>query len=142
MNEKKEYITITELAELLGVSRQSIYQRLNTSLKPYLKVINGIKCIEKSAINDVYGKEFLQDIEQDIKQEYSTTSDRDTLIEELQKQILFLQNQNNELIRLLDQQQQLVLSEHVTQIEQTRYRTKHNSIFKRIFGTKRKKSPH
>lgn len=138
MNEKKEYITITELAELLGVSRQSIYQRLNTSLKPYLKVINGIKCIEKSAINDVYGKEFIQD----VKQEHSTTSDRDTLIEELQKQILFLQNQNNELIRLLDQQQQLVLSEHVTQIEQTRYRTKHNSIFKRIFRNKRKKSPH
>jgi HTH domain. len=63
MNEKKEYITITELAELLGVSRQSIYQRSNTSLKPYLKVIKGIKCIEKSAINDVYGKEFLQDVE-------------------------------------------------------------------------------
>lgn len=142
MNDKKEYISITELAEFVGVSKQSIYQRLNTSLKPYLKVIKGIKYIEKSAINDVYGKEFLQDVEQDIKQEYSTTSDRDTLIEELQKQILFLQNQNNELIRLLDQQQQLVLSEHVTQIEQTRYRTKHNSIFKRIFGTKRKKSPH
>lgn len=138
MSDKKEYISITELAELVGVSKQSIYQRLNTSLKPYLKVIKGIKYIEKSAIKTVYGK----DIEQDIEKGYSTTSDRedrDTLIQELQKQILFLQNQNNELIRLLDQQQQLALSENITQIEQTKHKPKERFILKKIFRRKERK---
>lgn len=135
MNDKKEYISITELAEFVGVSKQSIYQRLNTSLKPYLKVIKGIKYIEKSAIKNVYGKDIVKCIEQD----YSTISDRDVLIGELKKQISFLQNQNKELIRLLDQQQQLALSENITQIEQTKRKPKEIFILKKIFRRKERK---
>lgn len=66
-----EYITVKELAELQGVSVQSIYQRFNTTLKPYIKVIKGKKCIDIKALEEVYHldiKDFKQDIKQDFKE--------------------------------------------------------------------------
>lgn len=48
----KEYLSINEFAELVGVSPQSIYKRIkkeNNPIKPYLKEVEGVKCISRSA---------------------------------------------------------------------------------------------
>ena len=90
----KEYISIKEFAELAGVSQQAIYKQLNNKLKPYLKVVEGKKTLEKSAL------------ELFKKQENSSTVEQQ-LINMLQTEL----NQKNEQIatlqKLLDQEQQL-----------------------------------
>lgn len=64
----KEYYTIKEVAAIVGVSAQSIYQRLDTTLKEYTKVIKGRKYLKQSVLSDVYNIS-VQDIKQDIKQD-------------------------------------------------------------------------
>ena len=70
MEENRDYITVKELAEIQGVSVQSIYQRFNTTLKPYIKVIKGKKCLDIKVLEEVYHldiKDFKQGFKQDIK---------------------------------------------------------------------------
>lgn len=48
----KEYLSINEFAELVGVSPQSVYKRIkkeNNPIKPYLKEVEGVKYISRSA---------------------------------------------------------------------------------------------
>ena len=53
MNPDKEYISIAEFAEQAGVSKQAVYQRLNKSLKAYVKVVDGKKSIDIRALEDL-----------------------------------------------------------------------------------------
>lgn len=48
----KDYLTIKEFAELKGVSKTAVYKRLNTTLKPHLTVINGVKHINRKALDE------------------------------------------------------------------------------------------
>lgn len=50
MTVNETYLSIAEFAERAGVSKQAVYKRLDKGLKPYVKEINGIKCISLSAI--------------------------------------------------------------------------------------------
>ena len=45
-----EYLSIADFADTAGVSKQAVYKRLDKDLKPYLKIIDGRKCLEVSAI--------------------------------------------------------------------------------------------
>lgn len=73
-DEKREYITIAEFAEKAGVSKQAIYQRLNKGLKEYFKVIDGVKMLNISALEELYGKEPEQGIEQEIDKDSKVNS--------------------------------------------------------------------
>ena len=42
----KRYITIPEYAELAGITKQAVYPKLEKTLKPYVKEINGQKYID------------------------------------------------------------------------------------------------
>lgn len=90
----KEYISIKEFAELAGVSQQAIYKQLNNKLKSYLKVVDGKKTLDKSALELFKKQENSSGVEQQ-------------LINMLQTEL----NQKNEQIaqlqKLLDQEQQL-----------------------------------
>lgn len=55
----KDYLTIQEVATRANKSPQAIYQRLNSSLKPYLKVINGKKMLHPDALEVLEPKEDL-----------------------------------------------------------------------------------
>lgn len=48
---KKEYLTVSEFAAAAGVSKQAVYQRLKGTLKPFVKVEQGHKIIDISALN-------------------------------------------------------------------------------------------
>lgn len=57
MMDHQEYLTIKEFAELAGVSTQSVYKRLATSLQPYVKEVANQRMLNMQALQDVYGIE-------------------------------------------------------------------------------------
>lgn len=78
--EQKEFLTIKEFAEVAGVSSQSVYKRLNSTLKPYLSIKNGKKYLNIKAL-----------------ELYSDTDDKDNFLNENDQ----LATNNNQLIQLL-----------------------------------------
>ena len=78
--EQKEFLTIKEFAEVAGVSSQSVYKRLNSTLKPYLGIKNGKKYLNIKAL-----------------ELYSDTYDKDSFLNENNQ----LATNNNQLIQLL-----------------------------------------
>lgn len=129
MSQKKEYISIAEFAERAGVSKQAVYQRLNKSLKAYLKVIDGKKSIDTRALEDLYGKGGCSSLEQVFQGksqgvEQGNEEEKEgqlinKLIDILQEDLKSKDEQLNEkdrqikeLHNLLDQQQQLAAMDH------------------------------
>lgn len=55
--DQNEYLTIKKFAEVAGVSTQSVYKRLATSLQPYVKEVANQKVLNIQALQDVYGIE-------------------------------------------------------------------------------------
>ena len=45
---KEKYFSVQEFAKMVGVSRQTVYN--SKRLKPYIKVINGHKWVDKEAL--------------------------------------------------------------------------------------------
>lgn len=46
----KEFFTVAEFAEIVGVSKQAIYKRIPKDLEPYVKQENGTRYISRSAL--------------------------------------------------------------------------------------------
>ena len=63
---KDEYISVSEFAKRAGVTKQSVYQRIQGRLKKYVKDLNGQKVIHIKALNEVYGVDLEQGLEQDL----------------------------------------------------------------------------
>lgn len=55
--DQNEYLTIKKFAEVAGVSTQSVYKRLATSLQPYVKEVANQKVLNMQALQAVYGIE-------------------------------------------------------------------------------------
>lgn len=112
---ESEYLSVKDFAAAAGVSVQSVYQRLNKSLKPYLKVENGVKSIDSKALKDLYGKDLEQGFKGDFKeveqgfkgseQKESDTSEQ--VIELLRDELRKKDDQISKLMQLLDQEQKL-----------------------------------
>ena len=124
MSQDKSYISIADFAERAGVSKQAVYQRLNKSLKKYVKIEKGKKSIDIKALEDLYGKGGCSSLEQvfqgksqgveqgneEEKEVQLINKLIDTLQEELKQkdeQLSEKDRQIKELHNLLDQQQQL-----------------------------------
>lgn len=111
MNQEEEYISIAEFAERAGCSKQAVYQRLNKSLKKYVKVEKGKKCINIKALEDLYSKEVeqvfqgkSQGVEQGLNNDIQALND---VIQTLNEQLAVKDQQIAALHNLLDQQQHL-----------------------------------
>ena len=52
--EYKEFLTIKEFAELAGVTRQSVYKKLDNSLSTYVSTIDNQKMLQSKALLEVY----------------------------------------------------------------------------------------
>lgn len=100
-----EYISIKEFANRAGVSAQSVYQRLNTSLKKYSRVENGKKTINTKALEEVYSIKVEQDFKQDFKGNFKGFNEE--IIELLRQELKAKDNQIAELQKLLNQEQML-----------------------------------
>lgn len=61
-----DYLTVSEFARRAGVTKQSVYQRIQGRLKKYVKDLNGQKVIHIKALHEVYGIDLEQGFEQDL----------------------------------------------------------------------------
>ena len=95
---EKEYLSIKEFAAAVGVSQQAIYKQLNNKLKPYLKVVDNKKMLEKSAVSLFNKEQKTNEVEQQ-------------LINMLQTELNEKNKQIAELQKLLDQAQRLHAAE-------------------------------
>ena len=89
-----EYLSIKDFAAAVGVSQQAIYKQLNNKLKPYLKVVENKKMLEKSALELFKKEEKVNEVEQQ-------------LINMLQTELNKKNEQIEALQQLLCQEQQL-----------------------------------
>lgn len=150
MEGKKAFYTVAEAAELLGVSRQAIYQALNKQLKPFSSKVDGKIVIESAAFSDVVDKQLNKQVD---KENDNRQSNIQALVQEVDKlkiqlveaerrekmltdQLEYLKEQiktKDETIEglriALDQQQKLQL---LTQQQPKQI----GGFFKRLFGHK------
>jgi hypothetical protein len=118
MNERK-YISVSEYAELKGITKQAVYKQLNNQLKPFLIVVEKKKYILLEALSEVE-KERLNEVKQPIEQPFNNLfqpflekqiEEKDKQIESLLRQIDLLQEQNGKLTELLNNSQYLLAAE-------------------------------
>ena len=69
MSKNNSLLTIKEFATAAGVSKQTIYNQLNGRLKPFVKVINDTKMLEKSALEEFYRCEDSQPVNQPVNRQ-------------------------------------------------------------------------
>lgn len=53
----KELLTVKEVADNLGITVQAVYSRLEKDLKPYLKIENGKKRLDKRVLSHIKPQE-------------------------------------------------------------------------------------
>lgn len=144
--EKKAFYTVAEAAELLGVSRQAIYQALNKQLKPFSSKVDGKIAIDAAAFSNAVDKQLdkekdkqqlniqvlVQEVEK-LKIQLDESGKREKMLadqlEYLKQQIKIKDETIEGLRTALDQQQKLQL---LTQQQPKQI----GGFFKRLFGHK------
>lgn len=102
----KRYLTIKQVADIVGVSRQAVYNQLSTKLKDYLQIVNGQKMIDSEALSDVYGLE-LDKV--DSKEDLQNVNQMSSEIERLSKEIEFKNKEIERLYSMLEEHQRLLM---------------------------------
>ena len=145
--EKKAFYTVAEAAELLGVSRQAIYQALNKQLKPFSSKVDGKIAIDAAAFSNAVDKQLdnetdkqqlniqvlVQEVEK-LKIQLDESGKREKMLadqlEYLKQQIKIKDETIEGLRTALDQQQKLQL------LTQQQPKQLGGGFFKRLFGHK------
>lgn len=109
---KEEYISISEFAKRAGVSRQAIQQRLDTSLREFVKVAQGKKVISIKGLRLFEGASLAQGFDKVCQ---GSKPLEESVIELLQaeleakdRQLAAKDKQIEQLSKLLEQQQKLL----------------------------------
>lgn len=126
-----EYLTVAEFAAIAGISKQAVYQRLNTSLKGLFKVEQGKKYIHISALDKISDKSDFKDFQFKVSTEQDSANydsiiqilttqlkEKDKQIERLQEELRrsavsadekdkYIQEQGRRLAELLEQANKL-----------------------------------
>lgn len=153
MSSTPDKITVSQFAKMRGVSAQSVYKRLSTTLQPYVIIENGKKYVSILALS-IPERETLTTVVNEEKQPLSTSfnpageeflkeqiREKDEQIKTLFKQIDEANARNNELLRLLEQSQIIFHTEQKKQLaqpteekqEDIQPTEKKTSLFSRIF---------
>ena len=122
----KKYISVSEYAEIKGITKQAVYKQLNNKLKPFLIVVENKKFIDLSALTEEERERFnngLTTEEQPLNNQIqpfleSQIQEKDKIIESLLRQVENLQEQNSKLTDLLHNSQVLLAAEKKLYIEQ------------------------
>ena len=114
-------VTVKEFAKMAGVSEQSVYKRLTTSLKPYSTKVENRKMIDISALSEVYNKDIMQPLNNFDSTRFNnveTASESQLQVEILQKQVEDLKQDKEKLYEELDTKNEQIksLSETVANI--------------------------
>ena len=98
-------VTVKEFAKMAGVSEQSVYKRLTTSLKPYLTMVDNRKMVDISALSEIYNKDIMQPLNNFDSTRFNnleTASESQIQTELLQKQIEDLRQDKERLYEELE----------------------------------------
>lgn len=148
-----EYLSVSQYAELKGISKQAVYKQLNNKLKPFLIVVDGKKYIDKAVLTEGDNPQLNNQqptVEQQVEQPATNQiqllleqqlAEKDTTIQSLLRQIENLQEQNSKLTDLLHNSQVLLAVEKKVYLEQENETTKEKKGFFGIFRKKAKESP-
>ena len=149
--EKKAFYTVAEAAELIGVSRQAVYQALNKQLKPFSSKVDGKIVIEAAAFSDMSDKQLNKQVDKEsdnrksniqalvqevdkLKIQLDESEKREKMLadqlEYLKQQIKIKDETIEGLRTALDQQQKLQL------LTQQQPKQLGGGFFKRLFGHK------
>lgn len=114
-------VTVKEFASMAGVSEQSVYKRLTTSLKPYLTMVDNRKMIDISALSEIYNKDIMQPLnnfDSTRLNNLETASESQIQLEILQKQVEDLRQDKEKLYEELETKNEQIraLSETVNNI--------------------------
>lgn len=124
----KDYITVSQYAEIKGISKQAVYKRLNNQLKDSLIIVDKQKCIKTEALSEEE-KQGLNQVEQpcnQVEQQFNNhfqplfekeLEEKNNTIKSLLKQIETLQEQNSRLTELLSNSQYLLAAEQKKTLE-------------------------
>ena len=104
MMDQKEYLTIKEFADIAGVSKQAVYQRLTGTLKPYVSVKEGVKYLNIRALELYKGDDAVKKLKKN-NQEESNSVQVDSMVELLKRELDQKNKQIDELHKLLEQSQ-------------------------------------
>ena len=84
MMDQKEYLTIKEFADIAGVSKQAVYQRLTGTLKPYVNIKDGVKYLNIRALELYKGDDAVKKLKKN-NQEESNIVQVDSMVELLKR---------------------------------------------------------
>lgn len=104
MMDQKEYLTIKEFADIAGVSKQAVYQRLTGTLKPYVNIKDGVKYLNIRALELYKGDDAVKKLKKN-NQEESNSVQVDSMVELLKRELDQKNKQIDELHKLLEQSQ-------------------------------------
>ena len=140
--ENKELLTVSEFAEIIGISKQAVYKQLNNKLKPFVQRVEnktfinrkGLEVFQSTKLNN-HSTNFQptdNQVEQPRETEFLIKQ-----IEEQNKTIEFQRAEIERLSKLLENQQVLLLNEQqkTTLLLSEETETK-KGFFKRVFGKK------
>lgn len=116
----KDYLTVKEVAEMVGVSVQAIYNRLEKDFKPYLKEFKGRKCLDIKVLEIIEKPNHSSEFESNYKDFKLILNLLESQNEQNKQQIAILQNElviKNKQIEELN----LRLSEAHRMTEQAHY---------------------
>lgn len=103
-----EYLSVKDFAKLAGVTKQAVYQRLNTDLSSFVKLENGKKCIAKDALQLFQSNSSKGDQESLIVKAYeSTLTVLKSQLEVKDLQIKALNDRLEEMSKRLEEQVEL-----------------------------------
>ena len=145
MENKKKYLSVSEYAEIKGISKQAVYKQLNNKLKPFLIVVESKKYIDLAVLSEEETQK-LNNLEQPFEQPFNNPiqpllenqlAEKDKVIQSLLKQIDSLQEQNKSLTELLRNEQVLMAAEKKIYIPKESETIKEK---KGIFGIFKKKN--
>ena len=130
MTLNKDYITISQYAEIKGISKQAVYKKLNNQLKGSLILVENKKCLKIEVLSEDEVKS-LNQVEQplnQVEQQFNNPlqpllekelEEKNNTIKSLLKQIENLQAQNSKLTELLGNSQYLLAAEQKIALEPT-----------------------
>jgi hypothetical protein len=133
-----DFLTIKQAADKMGVTPQYVYKELNNKFKPYLLIVKGKKCLNKSIL-----EEYAKEVEQPLSNNSTTIEQQETLLNTLQttidmltNQLTIKDNQIENLNKLFDQQQQLQLiyaPKKLKKLDKPIEQQEKKGMFQRIF---------
>ena len=67
MNKIQQYLTVKELADIMGVSVQAIYKRISKDFQPYVVEVDNKKCFKSSILKHLSDNHSTEKVESSIE---------------------------------------------------------------------------